>query len=256
MHVTFLAQFLLQMDAMLDSSRELKEKEAENEALRCENDELRSRLQDLQTELDEYKLYNREQQEQLSFFRQRTAQSRLEADKFKVENMVLNTGNVSLEAHTQLLEDQRQLRQDMQAMQRKCREAQAAIDQLQADNSALCARLKAQKIADEDTADPRTKRELLRVIRRAKEEKGNWEQYAEHLLRQIVTQAPQVLEIRLRADVEHCCREEARWEAFSLSLVQTVMERQPQLLETVRTPTETDHEKLAHSRRSKVVSVV
>lgn len=245
------------MDSMLESSRELKEKEAENEALRCENDELRGRLQDLQVELDEYKLCNREQQEQLSFFRQRTAQSRMDADKFKVENMVLHSGNVSLEAHAQLQQEQRQLRQDMQAMVRKARETQAIIDQLQAENNALSTRLKACKVAEEDTGDPRTKRELLRVIRRAKEEKGRWELYAQQLLRQIVTEAPHVLEIRLRPDVEHCCRDEARWEAFSLSLVQTVMEKNPQLLETVRTPTETDHEKLAHSRRSnKVVSVV
>lgn len=170
--------------------------------------------------------------------------------------MVLTTAT-SPQAYEQLMTKYKSTKREASELQRNLAATQALVERLQEENQALTAaqaqppvshRFSIARTEVDEDVDERSKNELLRVIRRVMEDKIKWETYAERLLRTILLGHPQLLDIRERTNVAHCCASEARWEAFSLVLVHHVMERCPDILDLVRTPTQTDGEKLSAAR--------
>ena len=175
----------------------------------------------------------------------------------QVENMVLTTAT-SPQAYEQLMTKYKTTKRENSELQRNLAAAEGLVQRLQQENEALQAaqtpasaaarRFSVARTEIDEDVDERSKNELLRVIRRTMEDKIKWEAYAERLLRSVLLGSPHLLDIRERSNVAHCCTSEARWEAFSLSLVHHVMERCPDILDLVRTPTQTDGEKLTAAR--------
>ncbi len=170
--------------------------------------------------------------------------------------MVLTTAT-SPQAYEQLMTKYKTTKREVSDLQRSLTSSEMLVQRLQEENAALQAaqaqsasnrRFSVARTEVDEDVDDRSKNELLRVIRRIMEDKIKWEAYAEKLLRCVLLGSPHLLDIRERSNVAHCCTSEARWEAFSLALVHHVMERCPDILDLVRTPTQTDGEKLTAAR--------